>query len=147
MALAHLRYTQAEMALRELIKVADPKLPAETMLELDTVLAALCEAAQLQERVDATLNCLVCAAIGDPAEIAETAYKILSGQTAVVKLNEDLIRQYEKKQLRLSRAAYHSLDCEFDELVKSIKALATQAGLIEDPYAEEDDEDDEESDD
>ena len=146
MALAHLRYTQAEMALRELIKVADPKLPAETMLELDTVLAALCEAAQLQERVDVAAECLMCSDIS-VHYVVVNAYKILSGQTAVVKLDEDLIRQYEKKQLRLSRAAYHSLDCEFDELVKSIKALATQAGLIEDPYAEEDDEDDEESDD
>ena len=146
MALAHLRYTQAEMALRELIKVADPKLPAETMLELDTVLAALCEAAQLQERVDVAAECLMCSDISDHHD-AVNAYRILCGQIPVVKLNEDLIRQYEKKQLRLSRAAYHSLDCEFDELVKSIKALATQAGLIEDPYAEEDDEDDEESDD
>ena len=65
MALAHLRYTQAEMALRELIKVADPKLPAETMLELDTVLAALCEAAQLQERVDAAAECLMCSGTSD----------------------------------------------------------------------------------
>lgn len=59
--------------------------------------------------------------------------------TAVVKLNEDLIRQYEKKQLRLSREAYHKLDGEFEELVGSIRKLAAQAGVIEPPDNEEDD--------
>lgn len=138
MALSHLRYAQAEMALRELIKVADHKFPAETTAALDTVLAALCEAAQLQERVDVAAECLMCSDISDHHD-AVNAYRILTEQMPVVKLNEDLIRQYEKKQLRLSRSAYLKLDGEFEELVKSIKALATQAGLIEDPYAEEDD--------
>ena len=134
----HLRYTQAEMALRELIEVADRKFPAETTLALDTVLAVLCEAAQLQERVDVAAECLMCSDISDHHD-AVNAYKILSGQMPVVKLNEDVIRQYEKKQLRLSRAAYHKLDGEFEELVGSIRKLAAQAGVIEPPNNEEDD--------
>ena len=44
-----------------------------------------------------------------------------------------------RKQLLSIRAAYHKLDGEFQELVDSIKVLATKAGLIEDPDAEEDD--------
>ena len=138
MALTHLRYTQAEMSLRELIKVADHKLPAETMLELDTVLAVLCEAAQLQERVDIAAECLMCSDISDHHD-AVNAYRILTEQMPVVKLNEDLIRQHEKKQLRLSREAYHSLDWEFEELVDSIRKLAAQAGVIEPSEDEESD--------
>ncbi len=139
MTLDHLRYTQVESALRELLKAADKNILIKDTNVIYAVLTSLYEAAQLQERVDAAMNCLVCAAIGDPAEVAETAYKILSEQMPVVKLNEDVIRQYEKKQLFSSRASYRKLDGEFQELVNSIKALATKAGLIEDPDSEEDD--------
>lgn len=139
MPLIHLRYTQVDSALRELLKAADKNILIGDTDIIYAVLSSLYEAAQLQERVDAALNCLVCATIGDTAEIAETAYKLLSGQMPVVKLDEDIIRQHEKKQLFSSRAAYRKLDDEFQELVNSIKTLATKAGLIEDPDAEEDD--------
>lgn len=139
MTTKHLRYTELESSLRELVKAADKNVPAEDTRIIEAVLTAMYEAAQLQEMVDAALNCLVCAAIGDPAEVAENAYMILSGQMPVVKLNEDIIHKYEKKQLLNTRAAYHKLDGEFQKLVDSIKGLATQAGLIEDPYSEEND--------
>ncbi len=144
MTIETLHYAQIETALRDLTKSASGGIAIESSPVVEAVLRALYEASQLQERVDAAAHYLMFSDISDRCD-TELAYRILTHQAPItsVSLSADAVRQYEKKQLLVVRAAYRKLEGEYQELVSSVRDLAMQAGVAVHRDEFDDDEDDE----